>query len=205
MRPLLVSLFLALSACQSLEPPTHIVHGERGWRSIATEADRERLRDWRDAFTEGLVAARAAGHSDAIAAEGALLDPDSALGGEPIPNGSYRCRVIKLGAKSPGLLDYVAYPYFNCRIRQEEAVQGFAKLTGSQRQVGLVFPGDQLRQVFLGTLMLGDEARAMHYGIDAERDVAGFVERIGPSRWRLVMPRPHFESKIDVMELVAAS
>ena len=35
-----------------------------------------------------------------------------------------------------------------------------------------------------------------------QRDVAGYVERIGPSRWRLVMPKPHFESQLDVMELV---
>ncbi|HEU4704481.1 MAG TPA: DUF4893 domain-containing protein, partial [Sphingomicrobium sp.] len=40
------------------------------------------------------------------------------------------------------------------------------------------------------------------YGRDKERDVAGFVERIGPDRWRLLMPRPHFESRIDVLELV---
>jgi hypothetical protein len=197
-------ILLALSGCVSIEPPTHIVHGQN-WRAVATEDDRVRLRDWRKAFVSGLEAARAAGHGDKIAAEGALLDPDSATSGPPIPNGSYRCRVIKLGAKSKGLLDYVAYPYFNCRIRQEHEVQGFAKLTGSQRQVGLIFPGDQLRQVFLGTLMLGDEQRAMHYGIDRERDVAGFVERIGPDRWRLIMPSPHFESKIDVMELIPAS
>jgi Domain of unknown function (DUF4893) len=59
-----------------------------------------------------------------------------------------------------------------------------------------------MRQVFLGTLVLGDERRAMQYGRDQERDVAGFVERIGPNRWRMLLPRPHFESQIDVMELV---
>ena len=126
------------------------------------------------------------------------------LAARPIPNGAYRCRVIKLGAKSPGLLDYVAYPYFACRIAQQGAVQSFAKLTGSQRQVGIIFPGDPLRQLFLGTLVLGDEARAMQYGGDEERNVAAFVERIGPARWRMVMPRPHFESQLDVMELVPA-
>jgi hypothetical protein len=68
----------------------------------------------------------------------------------------------------------------------------------------LIFPADALRQVFLGTLVLGDESRAMHYGRDRERDVAGFIERIGPSRWRLIMPRPHYESQIDVLELVPA-
>ena len=198
-------VFLLLSGCGSLAPPTHVVHAAQDWRSVATEHDRRRLREWREAFTAGLAAARAAGHSAEIERAGALLQPDAALGGPPIPNGHYRCRVIKLGAKSPGLLDYVAYPYFSCRVRQEHQVQGFAKLTGSQRQVGLIFRGDQLRQVFLGTLMLSDEVRAMHYGVDAERDVAGFVERIGENHWRLVMPSPHFESKVDVMELVPAS
>ena len=174
----------------------------RDWRLVATSDDRERLRDWRDAFTGALKAARAAGHAEAIAREGVLLEPDAALGGDPIPNGDYRCRVIKLGAKSPGLLDYVAYPPYVCRTRQQGEVQDFAKLTGSQRYIGRIFPGDALRQVFLGTIVLGDEGRAMQYGRDEERNIAGFVERIGPRRWRMLMPRPHFESQIDVLELV---
>lgn len=199
-------LLLGLTGCSAFQPSSAVItHPNRNWRAVATEADRSRLRNWRDAFTTALAAARASGHGHEIAAEGALLQPDSALGPPGIPNGNYRCRVIKVGAKSPGLLDYVAYPAFDCRVRQEYRLQGFAKLTGSQRQVGLIFPGDPIRQVFLGTLMLGDEARAMQYGVDRERDVAGFVERIGPARWRLVMPSPHFESKLDVMELVPAS
>jgi hypothetical protein len=45
----------------------------------------------------------------------------------------------------------------------------------------------------------------MQYGRDTQRDVAGFVERIGPNRWRLIMPRPHFESQMDVMELLPSA
>ena len=199
----LLALSFCVAGCSALQPSGAVIHAPaREWRAVATSSDRERLRDWRDAFVAGLKAARAAGHGAAIAREGALLEPDAALGGGPIPNGNYRCRVIKLGAKSPGLLDYVAYPAFACRIRQERDVQWFAKLTGSQRHVGVIFPGDAMRQVFLGTLVLGDEQRAMQYGRDEERDVAGFVERIGPNRWRMLMPRPHFESQIDVLELV---
>ncbi len=200
---LLLAFGLALPACSALPPTgTVIPSATRDWRGIATVDDRDRLRGWRDAFVAGVKAARAAGHSAEVAREGALLEPDSALGGGAIPNGNYRCRVIKLGAKTPGLLDFIAYPYFQCRIRQERDVQGFAKLTGSQRQVGLIFGNDAVRQVFLGTLVLGDEGSAMRYGRDRERDVAGYVERIGASQWRLIMPRPHFESKIDVLELV---
>jgi hypothetical protein len=195
----------ALGACSAMRPsPGVIQQPVRDWRQVATSSDRQRLRDWREAFVDGLNAARASGHGAEIAREGALLHPDAALGGGPIPNGNYRCRAIKLGAKSAGMLDYVSYPAFTCRVRAEKELQGFAKLSGSQRQVGLIFPGDMLRQVFLGTLVLGDERRAMHYGRDQERDVAGFVERIGPSRWRMLMPRPHFESQMDVLELVPA-
>ena len=32
--------------------------------------------------------------------------------------------------------------------------------------------------------------------------MAGLVERIGDNRWRLVFPYPHFESTLDVLELV---
>jgi hypothetical protein len=176
----------------------------RDWRLIATADDRARLREWRNAFVDGLRAAQASGHAADIARDGDLLRPDAMLGGGPIPNGQYRCRTIKLGARSPGLLDYVAYPGFSCRIRQERDLQGFAKMNGSQRPVGLIFPGDMMRQVLLGTLVLSDERRAMQYGHDEERDVAGFVERIGPARWRILLPRPHFESQIDVIELVPA-
>ena len=205
MRSFLLALF-ALSACATAPQSGAVIERPvRDWRAVATADDRGRLRDWRSAFVEGLREARAAGHQAEIAREGVLLDPDAALGGGPVPNGDYRCRVIKLGSKSDGLLPYIAYPAFRCRIEQEKDLQGFAKLTGSQQQVGLIFPGDALRQVFLGTLILGDESRSMQYGRDQDRDIAAFVERIGPARWRMIMPRPHYESDIDVLELVPAA
>jgi hypothetical protein len=197
---------LTLSACAEMRTgPSVIPSPDSDWRSVATASDRERLRDWRDAFVSALKAARAAGHSSTIAAEGPLLEPDAALPGPAIPNGDYRCRVIKLGAKSVGLLDYVAYPAFTCRIGRQARRQSLTKLSGSQRYVGLILPGDALRQLFLGTLVLGDEPSALQYGRDRERDVAGFIERIGPARWRMLMPRPHFESQMDVLELVPAA
>ena len=202
---LLIAALLPLASCASLPQPTASAPAVRDWRQVVTGSDRERLRNWRGAWVQALRQANRAGHARRIAAEGALLQPDAAIGGVAIPNGRYRCRMIKLGARSEGQLDFVAYQPFSCRIQQERDLQGFAKLTGSQRQVGLIFPNDQLRQVFLGTLVLGDEARAMQYGTDRDRDVAGYVERIGENRWRLVMPFPRFESLVDVLELVPAS
>lgn len=202
MRPFLILCALVLLPSCTTVPPAVIDRPAADWRVSATAFDRERLREWRSSFIDAIDAARAGGHSGEITAEGALLQPDSALGGGPIPNGDYRCRTIKIGAKSGGMLDYVSYPAFLCRIRQEGSVQNFIKLTGSQRQVGLIFPADAMRQVFLGTLVLGDEQGALHYGQDRDRDVAGYVERIGENRWRLLMPKPRFESKTDVLELI---
>ena len=200
----LAILLLALPACAMVRPAAGVItNPPRDWRGVVTTNDRERLREWRTAFAAALTKARVNNAAE-IAREGVLLEPDAALGGGPIPNGRYKCRMIKLGAKSEGMLDYVAYPAFDCRIRQEKDLQGFAKLTGSQRHIGLIFPGDALRQVLLGTLVLSDETRAMQYGRDPDRDIAGYVERIGTNRWRLVLPYPHFESLTDVLELTPA-
>jgi len=190
----------------SVEPSPWVVSTKSvNWHSIVTNDDRVRLRDWRQAFTGALADARKSGHAEEIAREGALLEPDAALANGGIPNGLYRCRTIKLGAKSPGMLSYVAYPPYRCEVRPQGKLQSFAKVSGSQRQIGTIFPSDGLRQVFLGTLVLGDETRAQHYGTDDQRNVAGYVERIGPNRWRLVLPSPAFESRLDVMELVPAT
>ena len=196
----LAPLFL-LAACAAQHNGAAAQRPPLGWREAATNDDRARLRGWRSSFSDALAAASRAGHAGEIAREGILLQPDAALVGPAIPNGDYRCRTIKLGAKSQGLLDFVAYPYFRCRVHGTS----FNKLTGSQRLAGRIYPGDALRQVFLGTLVLGDETLAMRYGADRERNVAAHVERIGPARWRMVMPLPHFESQLDVLELVPAS
>lgn len=201
MRPLVPLACLALAGCATIrQQPAMVPQPTNDWRAVATSDDRERLREWRSSFTRALAAARAAGHGPAIAKEGALLDPDSGLGGA-IPDGYYRCRLIKLGAKQPGMLEYISYPGFRCQVDSRKR-RHFSKLTGSQRPLGILFPDSQLREIFLGTLVLGDEQRALQYGVDRTRDIAGFVERIGPDRYRLVMPAPHFESQLDVMELV---
>lgn len=204
---------LLLSGCATMREGTGTMARSEAiaandWRSVATDVDRRRIGDWWGAWNAGLSSARAGGHSATIAAEGALLEPQAALPNPHLPPGDYRCRIIKMGSRSgvsgPGTLSYVAYPAFLCRVAAEQTIFSFTKLTGSQRQVGLIFDDTQMRSIFLGTVALGDEARAFDYGTDPTRDVAGLIERIGPNRWRLVMPRPAFESDIDVMELVPA-
>lgn len=195
---------LALAACGSHEiEPRPPKPRPNDWRQIATAADRERIARWRTAWLSGLDKAVAAGNGPQVAAQGALLKPDLAMDDPLLPPGDYACRVIKMGAQTKGLLDYVAYPYFSCRITTEDGRVHLAKLDGSQRPVGDIFPDEGRRMIFLGAMMLGDEARPLPYGRDAERDMAGIVERVSPRRWRIAFPYPRWESTMDILELVS--
>lgn len=199
-----------LGGCQSSNaadcPPAARMPAEINWRTTATDNDRFRLREWRSAWVEAREKAEAGGHGPALAAEGALLDPDAAIAFTPPPLGDYRCRTLKLGGQSDGMLDYVAYPWFACRIAAGPGTAlRFEKTTGSQRPSGRLFPDPGQRMIFLGSLILGDEQRPLDYGHDRERDLAGILERTGDRRWRIVFPYPAFESMLDVVELVPAS
>ena len=176
-----------------------------GWRATATEQDRARIRNWYDSWEAALADARAKGHAADLAREGVLLQPMAALPNPHLPEGEYRCRTIKIGAQGRGGLGYIAYGWFRCRVSAEQGLWSLIKLSGSQRPVGLIFPDNLKRQIFLGTLELGDEARPVNYGSDRMRDMAGLVERIGDNRWRLVLPAPAYESLLDVIELAPAA
>lgn len=200
---LVFAALLSLAGCGSngIEPrsPKPLPND---WRTIASQPDRDRISRWRQAWITGLDKAAAAGHASQIAAQGALLKPDLALDDPLLPAGDYRCRMFKLGAQTKGLLDYVAYPAFTCRVTTVEGGIHLAKIDGSQRPVGDIYPDEGRRMIFLGAMMLGDEARPLPYGRDAERDMAGIVERVGANRWRVAFPYPHWESTIDILELV---
>lgn len=199
------ALALGLSGCglyRAAHPETAAMTVD--WRRMVTDADRARLRQWRRAWDVALPAARTA-DPGAIAAQGLLFDPDVALSGAMPPPGTYRCRTFKLGAAGTAARDFTAYPWFECRVFDEGEVRSLHKLTGSQRPTGLLLAESDARAIFLGTLVLGDETAPLRYGVDATRDMAGYVERIGDSRWRLVLPEPRFESHLDVIELVPAT
>ncbi|MBA3897684.1 MAG: DUF4893 domain-containing protein [Sphingomonadaceae bacterium] len=175
------------------------------WKRVVTAPDMDRLRNWRVAFVKALDAARIGGNAAGVAREGALLAPDAALDKPALPSGRYHCRVVKLGAQAKTLPAFSAYPAFDCEVSDEGEVSSFMKTSGSQRPVGLIFDGGGAKDIFLGTMMLGDERNALDYGRDATRDMAGAVERIGPKRWRIILPYPRFESLMDVIELVPAA
>jgi hypothetical protein len=194
---------IALAAAAPAASREEVVSDRAGsdWRVVATKDDRTRLGHWRDTWTEALTQANRS-NAAAITAGGALFEPDTALPNAQPPVGDYACRTFKLG-RNPrgGTLDFVDYPAFRCRISESDGRLRFTKLTGSQRPAGNIFADNGRRMIFLGTLMLGDETRALRYSRDEERDMIGIIERVGDHRWRLVFPRPHYESLLDVIEL----
>ena len=111
----------------------------------------------------------------------------------PAPSpGSYRCRVWRL---EEGRVQR-RFPAQFCHIGVEGALLSFAKQTGDERWAGYFYIDGDRRMIFLGTSGAGG------YGSDAARDVAGVVERVGPLRYRIVMPWPRRGGLLDVLELV---
>ncbi len=183
--------------------------GEQGgtdqWRKVASTEDQDRIARLDGAWGAALSEADTE-YGAMIDAKGMLLVPRAALPGNLQPGpGTYRCRTIKVGSMDGKGLAYVEYPWFKCSI---DLTPGgdliLTKTTGSQRTRGLLYPdaANANRLVFIGAQAWGmDETGFPTYGQMPDRDQVGVFERIGTERWRLVVPFPKQESKLDVLEL----
>ena len=171
------------------------------WRRVATPQDRTRLRQWRQSWMAAVDRVKADGAADQLVNEPQLYDPDRMLTDAGLAEGRYRCRMTKLGGRDPAAAAVAVRDWTQCRVEMS-AGRRTLSIDGAQRLHGYLFDQDDTRQVFLGTLAFEDETRAMRYGRDAKRDTAGFVERIGTARWRLILPFPAFESTLDIIEIV---
>jgi hypothetical protein len=211
-RPFLfVTLALALGACTALRPkqrpappPVAVTLPPTNtdvWMGLASAPDVERLRRLPVAWIEGLREARTS-FAAAVRAEGDLLKPDAALA-RPAPTpGSYNCRLVRLGRATRRSPAFERFKPFFCYVEVEGDLLTIVKQTGSERPAGRLWEDDlPTRLVFLGSMALGNEEQPKAYGQDQSRDMAGIMERVGPMRWRLVIPYPRAGSKLDVFEL----
>lgn len=174
------------------------------WRKVVSSTDEGLLGRLDDAWRLSRIEAEEDGYSAQVEKLGPLADPNAARVGRSQPgSGAYRCRTIKLGTRDGGTLAYVDYPFFACRV---ELTPGgdliLTKTTGSQRFQGRLYPDTDDRLVYVGSQAWGDERGFPAYGAKPERDQAGVVERIGENRWRVVIPWPKQESKLDLIEIV---
>lgn len=205
-----VALLALLAGCESVEGErprrsgSVIVEPQTKadvWKGIATDADESRLDRLGLAWQSALGDARRRFRSE-IEAEGELLVARAALP-RPAPTpGSYNCRMVKLGTVREGEPAFEKFKPFFCYIEVEDELLTIVKQTGSQRPAGRLWEDDRDdRLIFLGSLALGNEEQPLAYGEDPKRDMAGVFERIGPFRWRLVIPFPEGGAKLHVFEL----
>ena len=179
--------------------------GTDQWRKVVNAEDQDRIARLGEAWRLALKQANAE-HGAMVDAQSMLLVPRADLAGNLQPGpGTYRCRTIKVGSMDGAGLAYVEYPWFKCSI---ELTPGgdliLTKTTGSQRTRGLLYPDAEHpnRLIFVGAQAWGlDEKGFPSYGQMPERDQVGVFERIGTGRWRLAIPFPKQESKLDVLEL----
>jgi hypothetical protein len=171
------------------------------WKAVATAADQDRIGRLGLAWQAALAEARKSNPGE-VSKEGKLLLPRSALP-RPAPTpGSYNCRMIALGKATAKGKAFESFRPFFCYVQVEDDQLTIVKQTGSQRPAGRLWEDDDPnRMIFLGSLTLGDEEQPLAYGDDPKRNMAGVFERIGAFRWRLVIPWPQNDAKLDVFEL----
>lgn len=194
-----------LSACRTppsdppavpSEPAAEIV--EQGWRAFALAEDRDRLERLSAAWETALGEARARGLASRIRTEGPLLQSGPGLPRAAPPPGPYRCRLLRFGGRRA----FTAFPSYFCDVAVESELLSLTKQDGSERPGGYLWQDGDDRLVFLGAVALGPEPIPPAYGEDRARDLIGLVERVGPFRYRLVMPWPPSGASLDVLELV---
>jgi hypothetical protein len=192
-----------VAACQLPPPsppaaPAVLPVGEN-WRASARPADIDRVARIEAAWDEALARARGRALANRLAAAGSALDRSAALPRAAPPPGSYRCRLARLGAAS-GPRAVQRFPVHFCHVGTEGALLSFAKQTGSERLEGYLFVDSDVRMVFLGARG-GESGPIPAYGVEDARDVVGIVERIGPMRYRIVIPWPRGGAALEIIEL----
>jgi hypothetical protein len=171
------------------------------WKAVATAADQDRIARLGLAW-EGALADAKKTNPNEVRAEGKLLLPRTGLP-KPAPTpGSYNCRMIALGKATPKGKAFDSFKPFFCYVQIEDDQLTIVKQTGSQRPAGRLWEDDDAnRMIFLGSLALGNEDQPLAYGDDPKRNMAGVLERIAPFKWRLVIPWPQGDAKLNVFEL----
>jgi hypothetical protein len=202
-----LAAFAVLAGCEAAPKPPAGVHPSvevgpplksTAWKAVASAADEDRLARLGLAWQGALEEAKKSNPG-----EGKLLLPRGGLPRPALTPGSYNCRLIALGKATPKGKSFESFkPFFCYVLTDDDGELTIVKQTGSQRPAGQLWEDDDpKRMVFLGSLALGDEEQPLAYGDNAKRNMAGVLERIAAFRWRLVIPWPQSDSKLQVFEL----
>jgi hypothetical protein len=118
--------------------------------------------------------------------------------------GRWKCKTHKLGGIGENI---TSYSFFDCRIFRKGKAYYFQKVSGSQRVIGPLFPGDKYFTLrgcgyyaysnpctYLG-------GKTNFKDRKSEYDEVGVLLFSGKNQGALLFPSPFFESKFDILEL----
>jgi hypothetical protein len=117
------------------------------------------------------------------------------------------CRLIQLGGTLKVQRPFSASKPAFCYVGvNEDGKLWIDQQTGSQRISGqLLHDENQRRMVFLGARKIGRARSLPTYQEAGAQQTAGIFERVGPLRYRLVIPRPQSKYRLELLELTPAA
>ena len=162
---------------------------------LITPADRIRLNNYDQTRQQAIAEARSGGEAGELAQlETILAKRVQSFAGFDM-TGNWQCRTIKTG----GQLPLVIYGWFKCRVTDDGSGWKLEKISGSQRTTGRFYDESDRRLIYLGSQYVNEE-KPKPYGSGAETDQVGYAFRTGPKEWRIELPAPYYESKLDILE-----
>ncbi|HEX7822404.1 MAG TPA: DUF4893 domain-containing protein [Sphingobium sp.] len=207
----LAATILALSACAPMTAKNRgtaiPLIDNAGWRGLVSTEDEQRVDHLGDSW-RALLHGVPARYLRLVANEGELLAPDAGRDHPTPPPGSYRCRLVKLATPSSAPqakrreAPVRSFPDFFCYVRGEKDNElSFTKQTGTELPGGWLHRDGDRRLILVGARQREAGDNSLAYGAEPDRDVVGVLERIGPFRWRLVLPWRTAEAGLDIYEL----
>lgn len=162
---------------------------------IMTADDKARLAGYGPVRAEAIAEARAGGApADIAVLDKILVAPQVPFASLDL-GGNWQCRTIKVG----GLGSLVVYGWFKCKVSDDGSGWLLEKTSGSQRTKGRFYDDTERRLIYLGSFFIAGET-PQPYGSGPETDQVGYAFRTGDKSWRIELPSPRYESKLDIME-----
>ncbi|PAQ07150.1 DUF4893 domain-containing protein [Mesorhizobium temperatum] len=163
-------------------------------QKLITPADKVRLDKYDETRKAALDEARAGDAADVKQLDALLAKPLVSFSDKDL-TGNWQCRTIKTGGLSP----LVIYGWFKCKVSDDGSGWMLEKITGSQRTKGRFFDDGEKRSIYLGSLSVNDDP-AKPYGGGPQSDQVGYTFRNSANEWRIELPAPYYESKLDILE-----
>ncbi|MGX5827259.1 DUF4893 domain-containing protein [Mesorhizobium sp. 43Arga] len=163
-------------------------------QKLITPADKVRLDKYDETRKAALAEAKAGSPAEVKQLDALLAKPLVSFSDKDL-TGNWKCRTIKAGGLSP----LVIYGWFKCKVTDDGSGWRLEKISGSQRTQGRLFDDGEKRAIYLGSGSVNND-RAKPYGSGPQIDQVGYAFRTSASEWRIELPAPYYESKLDIIE-----